>query len=494
MTKSKARINSGNLRHYLIAGAAGLAITTSAHAQFSCTAPEITQFDAATWNSTTANAVVQIKATHNGNIQAALDAENPAQIDVAISTYISDLVTSGGSTYVSYFEKAPEVAGALNIGDPNLSAVTSRWTTFANDFTSQMPWQFTNLWLADAVGNPERLRNHSRYGRAFAQSYESGLGSSYGSEASTAFNYITSTQGTGNLLDGTNNPDGAGLFGVPYAPGASPSSLAGQVAAAVDDYVATTGNEVRESKTYVKNFFQRVKTEWVTIDFVNGGDFYLDNGEAGAALLYGSEVGGSSTWLNSGLASADWAKGRRLVTNWNYNAMNGYLLSRAYRLTGDASYLTEAKRVMDLGVFPAQYQTGRWVDPHNARPQYHGIILSAVVEYYLALMQNGGADATYANGEVKDRLECALDNISAEVTAYGAVNPNELLYLDALVFAQRIFGANQDWEDAANLVINFATNEIPFSSELPAPVMSWILSERDLAGTTVPGFEWTVLP
>lgn len=486
--RAVTRVSRAVLLAAMLAGAG-----QQAHAQFTCSGPDIDHFDPATWNQTTANAVIAIKNQHGAAIQAALDAEDQPALNLALSNYVSALNNAGGSDYVSYYESAPQVTGSINTAAPNLNDVTVSWVNFAITYLSQMPWQFSNLQAADQAGNPARLRDHSRYGKAAAQSYESGLGQAFASEASKAFNYLMSVQGTGQLLDGSTDTSAYGVFGLPYSPGASAGSLAKQLADAVDTYVSSTGTEVREEKTYAWNLLWSVKTEWVTVDFIGGGDWELDNGEAAAAILYGSEVVSSNDWKNSGLAGASWAKGQRLVANWNYNAMSGLALARAYRLSEDSSFLTEAKRAFDIGVLPAQHSTGRWIDPHNARPQYHGIITNALVEYYLALKQSGGADASYADIEVKPRIECALDSISEEVLTFGTVNPTELIYLDGLVFGDRLFGYHHNWTQAMNVTVNFVKDELPSNYAHPAPLASWILSERDKAGTTVPGFEWTVL-
>lgn len=117
---------------------------------------------------------------------------------------------------------------------------------------------------------------------------------------------------------------------------------------------------------------------WAVEDFDDGG-LQFDNGLAGVALVRLFEATGDDRYKKAAVRAADWAAGRRVVPNWNYNSFSVHLLAEAYRLTGEAKYLAAAKKKARLGVLPGQLlagpRAGRWADAHNARPAYHYILI-----------------------------------------------------------------------------------------------------------------------
>lgn len=124
-----------------------------------------------------------------------------------------------------------------------------------------------------------------------------------------------------------------------------------------------------------------IRHDWVVEDFEDGG-LQFDHGLAGVALLHLFEATHDDRYRAAALRGADWAVGRRVVTNWNYNSFSVYLLAEAYRVSGDARYREAAKRKFQLGVVPGQLtdgpRAGRWADPHNARPAYHYIMVRSL--------------------------------------------------------------------------------------------------------------------
>jgi hypothetical protein len=126
-----------------------------------------------------------------------------------------------------------------------------------------------------------------------------------------------------------------------------------------------------------------LRNGWVVDDLSDGG-LQFDNAEAGVALLDLYEATGEGKYLESARKAADWAIGRPIVPNWNYNSFSVHLLARTYAATGEAKYLEAARRKAVLGVMPGQLTdgplAGRWVDPHNAKPAYHYIMMRALAE------------------------------------------------------------------------------------------------------------------
>lgn len=125
-----------------------------------------------------------------------------------------------------------------------------------------------------------------------------------------------------------------------------------------------------------------IRNGWAVEDFSDGG-LQFDNGLCGVAMFELYDVTKDEKHLASARAAADWAVGRPVVTNWNYNSFSVYLLAHAYRVTGEAKYLDSAKKKARLGVLPGQLTSGqhkgRWSDSHNARPAYHYIMIRGVV-------------------------------------------------------------------------------------------------------------------
>jgi hypothetical protein len=122
---------------------------------------------------------------------------------------------------------------------------------------------------------------------------------------------------------------------------------------------------------------EMVNNGWAVNDLGDGG-LQFDNAECGVALLELYEVTRNERYLNSAKQAADWALRQPLVPNWNYTSFSVFLLARTYRVTGERKYLEAASKKALLGVIPGQLtegpHTGRWADPHNAKPSYHYII------------------------------------------------------------------------------------------------------------------------
>jgi hypothetical protein len=178
-----------------------------------------------------------------------------------------------------------------------------------------------------------------------------------------------------------------------------------------------------------------VRNGWVFDDLGDGG-LQFDNGECGVAMLELFEVTKEPRYLASARRAADWAIGRPLCTNWNYNSFSVFLLARAYAVTGEAGYLAAALEKARLGVIPGQLtdgpRAGRWIDPHNARPAYHYIMMRALAQLAAVL------PPTHPNrAEILSSLALGLRARNAEILSTGVMNKDKAI--QALVLVHRVF-------------------------------------------------------
>lgn len=122
------------------------------------------------------------------------------------------------------------------------------------------------------------------------------------------------------------------------------------------------------------------------------GGLQIENAVCGIGVLHLYEATQEEQYLRSAKASGDWAIKRSCVTNWNYNSFSVWLLAELHRVTGEARYLEAAREKTNLGVLPGQLtdgpRAGRWLDPHNARPNYHYILTRALACLLPRLAEN----------------------------------------------------------------------------------------------------------
>ena len=168
-----------------------------------------------------------------------------------------------------------------------------------------------------------------------------------------------------------------------------------------------------------------IRNEWVIDDQGNGG-LQFDNGLCGVAILALYEATKDERYLQSVKAAADWAGHQPVVPNWNYNSFSVYLLAKAARATDDYRYLESAKQKARLGVYPGQLTDGqykgRWADPHNARPNYHYIIVRGLASL-IAAMDDNDADRSTAIA----CLRLALQARTPEFVQKGVMNKESAL-------------------------------------------------------------------
>ncbi len=178
---------------------------------------------------------------------------------------------------------------------------------------------------------------------------------------------------------------------------------------------------------------QFVHQGWVIDDATDGG-LQFDNGEGGVAMFELYELTRESKYLASACQAADWAMARRLVANWNYNSFSVYLLAKAYQVTSEERYLTAATKKAIIGVIPGQLadgsRAGRWLDPHNARPAYHYIMLRGLAQLAAVMPKNDPA-----RGEIMRVLQLGLRARNQDFLSRGA--PNKDKAMETLLLVSR---------------------------------------------------------
>ena len=216
---------------------------------------------------------------------------------------------------------------------------------------------------------------------------------------------------------------GAGVFPFPAARGSS-SARAMEVA-----------TRFLEKAEQAGKLSEITRNGWVFDDLGDGG-LQFDNGECGVAMFELYEFTRDARQLASARQAADWAATRPLCVNWNYNSFSVYLLAKAFQVTGEKSYLAAATKQALLGVIPGQLtdgpHAGRWLDPHNARPAYHFIMVRALAQLASAMPP---ADADRA--EILRALKLGLRARNRELVTQGVMNKDKAI--EALLLVNRGF-------------------------------------------------------
>ena len=364
---------------------------------------------------------------------------------------VRDRLVAALGSYAGVPEERPEYGLPINSGKPDVRRIEKLRIDALDRQIGDFGWdQAAKLQTSPGSGGKvPRLRVSQRQIQALLEMHEAGLDhdGKYLRHAVAGLDYLLSVQAK------------SGVFGYPYEPGGP--GLRRQAAAAAE-------RGERQGRTMVER-------EWVIDDLGTVGlNFY--NVVGGVTLLYGYALTGDRRYLDSAKRAGEWARSRPLVLNYNYNGFSGILLARLYRVTGEQQWLDDARKVFELGVVPGQMPDGRWFDQHNAKVQYHAILCSQLLEYYLALKQ---AEHPQADG-IEKHLRAALDNLAAELSTYGTNNAHESLSLAALSAGLIALGPNPAWERAANIAVNYVTG--PFvdiatrrGGELPEPVAAWLL-------------------
>ena len=174
---------------------------------------------------------------------------------------------------------------------------------------------------------------------------------------------------------------------------------------------------------------------WVFDDGKTGA-LQFDNGECGAAMLDLYEFTKDSRYLASALLAVDWAMAQPLCPNWNYNSFSVFLLAKAFAVTHTEKYLVAALQKARLGVIPGQLtdgpRAGRWMDPHNARPAYHYIMVRALAQLAAVMPPDHPERAA-----IITPLTSALRARNAEMVGKGIMTKDHAM--ESLLMVQKAF-------------------------------------------------------
>ena len=353
----------------------------------------------------------------------------------------------GMGKYLGQPEDRPRYGVPVDTTTPDVAVVQRLWSAQQERRAGRMPWEEA-VRITRAGGTPPRLRVSTRIARADLQMFEAeALGTRPALDrARAAADYMLSVQHS------------SGVFGYPYDPKGT-NGAARWVRGAEE-----RGKHVAEGGWWIED--------------LDTGGLNFDNAGTGLFLLHVYALTGEDRYLQAARRAGDWAAGRRLVSNFNYNGFNGQLLSRLYRITGKESYLDRARGIFEFGVLSGQLENGRWLDQHNAKIQYHAIMMSQLGEFLLALrLAKNAFQAT-----VERAMVLGLDNLAKEITTRGSSNIEEMLAVDALVIGSLVLGNRQLWTDALNANVNFYTRHEPALTArgiaVPEPLALYVLFRR----------------
>ena len=190
---------------------------------------------------------------------------------------------------------------------------------------------------------------------------------------------------------------------------------------------------------------------WI-IDDAGAGDMNYDTSICGVALLEAWRTTGELRYRQAAVRAAQWASGRPLVANWNYNAFAAWLEAEVARDTQDPRLLESAVTATFVGVLPGMTPQGRWFDQHNARRVYHGILVRGLIATWEAMPPSHPR-----REELRRAIYLALENACAEIRSQGATNATTLV--DVLGKALLVFGENPSWTESLTISVNAILSE-----------------------------------
>lgn len=219
---------------------------------------------------------------------------------------------------------------------------------------------------------------------------------------------------------------------------------------------------------------ETVRAGWAFDDLGDGG-LQFDNGECGVAMLELYEATQEKRYLDSALRAADWAMTRPLCTNWNYNSFSVDLLAKAHQVTRQPKYLAAALKKARLGVIPGQLtdgpRAGRWVDPHNARPAYHYIMLTALARLASELPTDHSDRPA-----VMQSLKAGLTARNSEILTQGVMTKDKaaecLMLVSSLLGNDKAFLAETKSTEALDALHRLASEEAR-RGKLPLGPRAW---------------------
>ncbi|CAG1013102.1 hypothetical protein BURC_00341 [Burkholderiaceae bacterium] len=171
-------------------------------------------------------------------------------------------------------------------------------------------------------------------------------------------------------------------------------------------------------------------------------ELYYDHGHALAAVVRVHELTADQKLLPAIRRAADWALDKPLTANVNYLSSLSLGLSSAFRATGDPRYLDMAVDLHRRGILPFIGASGAAKDPHNAKLEYHGFIVSGLANL-LAVLPEGHPYRTVTARALDATTAHMAARGLAEPGAYGATWPGTNLMAWQRVAALRPLRADE---------------------------------------------------
>ena len=114
---------------------------------------------------------------------------------------------------------------------------------------------------------------------------------------------------------------------------------------------------------------------WI-IDDSGTGEFKFDAGVIAGAFAEAFRYTGDTNYRNAAKRAADYLELQHFNSNYNYNTFVAYGMTMAWMNSqSDISLLNRSEQTLRYSVLPGQIPNGKWMDGHNAKSSYHGIMI-----------------------------------------------------------------------------------------------------------------------
>lgn len=190
------------------------------------------------------------------------------------------------------------------------------------------------------------------------------------------------------------------------------------------DPAASAPNLVAMAERLRREHPEAIRDGYLVLNPDGGAQF--DTGCCAYALVQGYRRLGDERYLAAARKAGDWAVRQEMVVNWNYNSFSVWQLAALYDATKERKYLDSALEKALVGVLPGLMDTGRWVDPHNARQAYHFIMVRALNELLRVLSRDHPRydeirrkTVLAADARARDILRDGVSNIESALAAYS---------------------------------------------------------------------------
>jgi len=196
---------------------------------------------------------------------------------------------------------------------------------------------------------------------------------------------------------------------------------------------------------------EALKDGWIVSD--HRGELLLDHSTAGVAMVEAYRITKDQRYFNSAKKASMWAMSQVIDTNWSNNAFGAWLLAEFYSISEEQIVLKSAIDKIRYGVLPGLLDSGRWLDPFNAKLIYHSINVRGL----LAVLRQLPKEHSFRE-ELAMKTQQAINNAAEQITSHGAssVSTSTEMLIDGL----EALGPNQKWVEAINININATLKQL----------------------------------